>query len=145
MPKLSDFLPLPPWKGLPVPRGWFDKKNPKAVVTGLAGHISAYIPSERASADLSEIEPEMVPELGLPPGKWYWFNRIINQSGKPHLGSLLLDEVLSYCKDKNYRILNQVQPYGKLTRSELERWYLSRGFVPLDYKKYGYSLLVWPE
>lgn len=145
MVKPSDLLPPPPWEGPPIPKVLLggNLTSTKVDLTEIEGNIHAQIPGERASADLSKMDPEMIAIFNLPPGKWYWFNRIINQSGKPRLGSLLLDEVLSYCKTKGYKILNQVNPYGALSQSELEKWYMSRGFVPLDYKKYKNSVLVF--
>ena len=99
---------------------------------------------ERASATLSWLDPdELLPGLDLGPGKWLWFNRLINQSGKPRLGTLLLDAVLAHCEKNHYSILNEVNAYGALSQKDLEKWYMSKGFKPVDYKKYGNKLLVW--
>ena len=105
--------------------------------------LSLFIPGERASADLSWIDPEGLFYYNLPPGKWLFFNRLINFSGKPGLGTQLIDELLSICRKKGYSILNQVSAYGRLNQKQLEKWYISKGFIPVDYGKYGNKLLKW--
>jgi len=120
---------------------------PKPILVETENGLQVSIPEERASATLSWLEPEFLfPGTSLEPGKWLWFNRIINQSGKPYLGTILLDAVLSHCKKNRYSILNEVSAYGALSQKDLENWYISKGFRPLDYKKYGNKLLIWrPE
>lgn len=117
----------------------------KVTITESDGHISAFIPGERASADLSAIEPELLINFGI--GRiakgWYFFNRLINQSGKQGLGTLILDKVLAYCQEHGYSILNQVNAYGNLNQAQLERWYISKGFKPVNYKMYKNSVLKW--
>lgn len=117
----------------------------RVTITEYVGRISAVIPGERASADLSSIEPELLISFGIDriAKGWYFFNRLINQSGKPGLGTLLLDRVLAFCKEHNYSILNQVSAYGNLSQAELERWYISKGFKPVNYKMYKNSVLKW--
>lgn len=70
----------------------------EVVITEIEGNIAAHIPGVRATAELSSLANHEVIIFGLEPNKWYWFNRLINQSGIPRIGTLLLDEVLKYCK-----------------------------------------------
>lgn len=112
--------------------------------------ISVFVPGERASADLTGIgSPQvegLVEEFDPGSGEWLWFSRLINQSGKPGLGTKMLDRILAYCQENGYSILNQVSAYGGIRQGDLEKWYMSKGFVPLDCKKYRNSVLVWrPE
>lgn len=116
---------------------------PEVVITEIMGNITAHIPDVRATAELSSIANHEVIMFGLVPNNWFFFNRLINQSGIPHIGTLLLDEVLKYCSEKNYSILNQVNAYGDISQKELEDWYMRKGFTPVDYKKYGNALLKW--
>ena len=115
----------------------------EVVITEIVGNITAHIPDVRATAELSSLANHEATMFGLEPNKWLWFNRLINQSGIPRIGTLLLDEVLKYCKGKNYSILNQVNAYGDISQKELEDWYIRKGFTPVDYEKYGNMLLKW--
>jgi len=101
------------------------------------------VPGERASADLSRISTIYAKDLALEPGEWLWFNRLINQSGKPGLGTKMLNKILAHCQENGYSILNQVNAYGALNQTTLENWYMSKGFSPFDYKKYKNSILIW--
>ncbi len=116
---------------------------PDVKITEVEGSITAYIPGIRATAELSKLTRLDVKEFGLESNNWYWFNRLINQSGIPHVGTLLLDGVLEYCEENKYSILNQVSAYGDISQKELENWYIRKGFVPVSYKKYGNALLKW--
>ncbi len=114
------------------------------VVTEIENSLSAHIPGVRATAELSKLtQYEVVTLYGLEQGDWYWFNRLINQSGIPHVGTLLLDAVLEYCRERNYSILNQVNAYGDVSQHDLEDWYIRKGFTPVDSNKYGNALLKW--
>jgi len=115
----------------------------EVVITEIEGNITAHIPDVRATAELSSIGKAEVVMFGLEPNNWYWFNRLINQSGEPRIGTLLLDGVLKYCKERNYSILNQVNAYGDISQKELEDWYIRKGFTPVNHKKYGNMLLKW--
>lgn len=116
---------------------------PAPIVSEIQGNITARIEGVRAVAELSVLSPSELPMFGLEPDNWLWFNRLINQSGIPRVGTLLLDAVLKYCKEKGYSILNQVSAYGDIKQKALEDWYISKGFTPVDYKKYGNTLLKW--
>ena len=106
--------------------------------------LQVFFAGERASATLSWLDPDLLfPGVDLGPGKWLWFNRLINQSGKPRLGTMLLDAVLAHCEKNHYSILNEVSAYGALSQRDLEDWYMSKGFKPVDYKQYKNKLLVW--
>ncbi len=116
---------------------------PEVVITEIGGNITAHMSGIRATAELSRLlAPEAV-SFDLEPDNWLWFNRLINQSGIPRVGSLLLDRVLEYCGEKSYSIVNQVSAYGAISQKELEDWYIRKGFSPVDYKKYGNTLLKW--
>ena len=147
MPDIRDFLPPPPWEGPPIPRGLFNKGGnpelPEVVVTEIEGNVTAHISGVRATAELSRLSQSEAASFGLEPNNWLWFNRLINQSGIPHVGTLLLDKVLKYCRGKNYSIVNQVSAYGAISQKELEDWYIRKGFTPVDYKKYRNTLLKW--
>ncbi|GAI53438.1 unnamed protein product, partial [marine sediment metagenome] len=109
-------------------------------------NITAHISGIRATAELSRLAKAEVTMFGLEPNNWFWFNRLINQSGIPRIGTLLLNKVLEYCSVKNYSILNQVNAYGDISQKELEDWYIRKGFTPVNYKKYKNMLLKWlPE
>lgn len=116
---------------------------PTPTVSEVQDNITVRIPGIRAAAELSVLEPYFVTTYDLPEGNWFWFNRLINQSGIPHIGTLLLDTVLNYFRENDYSILNSVHAYGRIKQKELENWYLSKGFVPVDRKKYGNALLKW--
>lgn len=116
---------------------------PEVIITEVGDNITAHIPDVRASAELSSLAKSEVIMFGLEPNSWFWFNRLINQSGIPRMGTLLLDEVLRYCKEKKYSILNQVNAYGDISQKELEDWYIRKGFTPVNYKRYGNTLLKW--
>lgn len=115
----------------------------EVTIVEIEGNITAHIPDVRATAELTSLPPHEAIMLGLEPNHWLFFNRLINQSGIPRIGTLLLDEVLKYCKEKKYSIVNQVNAYGDISQSELEDWYMRKGFIPVDYKKYGNSVLKW--
>lgn len=112
-------------------------------VSEIYDNITVSIPDVRALAELSVLAPSDVSLYDLDPDSWLWFNRLINQSGIPRVGTLLLDAVLNYCKEKNYSILNQVNAYGDISQKKLEDWYIRKGFTPVDYGKYGNALLKW--
>lgn len=112
-------------------------------VTEYMDNVTVHIPGVRATAELSKLGRSGAETFGLEPNEWLWFNRLINQSGIPRVGTLLLDKVLEYCEEKNYPIANQVSAYGDINQQELENWYIRKGFVPVDYKKYGNSFLKW--
>jgi hypothetical protein len=116
---------------------------PEVVMTEIEGSVRAYIPGVRAVAELSRLTPPEAALYDLEPNNWLWFNRLINQSGIPRIGTLLLDKVFSYCEEKGYSILNEVNAYGAISQKELEDWYIRKGFTPVDYKKYGNKLLKW--
>jgi len=97
----------------------------------------------RATAELTKLAQSEAAVFGLESDTWLWFNRLINQSGIPRVGTLLLDGVLKYCGEKNYSIVNQVNAYGTISQKELEDWYIRKGFTPVDYKKHGNALLKW--
>jgi hypothetical protein len=110
------------------------------------GNITVHIKDKRAIAELSRISVNDLPDLNLPAGKWLWFNRLENATGEEGWGTKLLDKVLEYCQEKGYSILNQVSAYGKLSQKQLEDWYLSKGFKPLDYGRFKNGALIWkPE
>ena len=118
----------------------------EVTIVEVGDSISAHIPDIRATAELSKLtQYEYETLYGLTSGTWFWFNRLINQSGIPNLGTLILDKVLEYCQGKNYSILNQVSAYGGLSQKDLEDWYIRKGFTPVDYKKYGNALLKWVQ
>lgn len=79
-------------------------------------NIVVRVPGLRASADLSKLDPALIEDFNLGSGEWFWFNRIINQSGRPGLGNKMLDKILAYCQSENYSILNQVNAYGPLNQ-----------------------------
>lgn len=116
---------------------------PGVVVTEVEENITAHMPGIRATAELTRLSPSEAASFGLEANNWLWFNRLINQSGIPRVGTLLLDGVLGYCKEKNYSIVNQVNAYGAVSQQDLESWYIRKGFTPVDYKKYGNTLLKW--
>jgi len=118
----------------------------RVVVTEVEGNITARIPGVRAVAELTRLTPSEAATFGLEPDSWLWFNRLINQSGMPRIGTLLLDEVMRYCGERGYSIANQVNAYGDISQEELEDWYIRKGFSPVDYGKYGNAFLKWsPE
>jgi len=116
---------------------------PAPTISEVQGNITVSIQGVRAVAELSVLGPSGVSLYGLDPDNWIWFNRLINQSGIPRVGTLLLDAVLSYCEEESYSILNQVNAYGDISQKELEDWYARKGFTPVDYEKYGNALLKW--
>lgn len=116
---------------------------PAPTVSEIYGNITVSMLGVRAVAELSVLDPSGAALYGVDPDNWLWFNRLINQSGIPRVGSLLLDAVLNYCKEKSYSILNQVSAYGNVKQKELEGWYIRKGFSPVNYKKYGNALLKW--
>lgn len=116
---------------------------PAPTVSEIYGNITVSIPGVRAAAELSVLDPSGAALYGVDPDNWLWFNRLINQSGIPRVGTLLLDAVLNYCREKNYSIINQVSAYGDVKQRELEGWYIRKGFSPVNYKKYGNALLKW--
>ncbi len=123
-----------------------EREDYDVIIFEYGGNITAHIKGIRATAELSELGQSGVETFGLGPGNWLWFNRLINQSDIPHMGTVLLDKVLEYCKDKNYSIANQVSAYGDISQHDLEDWYIRKGFTPVDYGKYGNAFLKWvPE
>lgn len=116
---------------------------PEATVSEYMDNITVHISGIRATAELSKLGQYGAEAYGLEPNDWLWFNRLINQSGIPRIGTLLLDKVLEYCEEKNYPIVNQVNAYGDIGQQDLENWYISKGFVPVDYEKYGNAFLKW--
>ncbi len=118
-------------------------KLPEVEITELGNGITAHIPGLMARAELSRLDESGVATYGLEPDSWFWFNRLINQSEYPHIGTLLLDEVLGYFRRKNYSIVNQVNAYGDISQKDLEDWYIRKGFTPVDYGKHGNALLKW--
>lgn len=119
------------------------KPSKEVVIIEIGDSITAYIKDVRATAELSRLNNSEAIGFGLEPNNWFWFNRLINQSGKPRIGTLLLDEVLKYCSGKSYSILNQVNAYGDISQKELEDWYIRKGFTIVNYEKYGNALLKW--
>ena len=115
----------------------------EVTITEIADNITAHIPDVRATAELTRLNNSEAISFGLEPNNWFWFNRLINQSGEPGIGTLLLDKVLEYCSVKNYLIVNQVNAYGDVSQKELEDWYIRKGFTPVNYDKYGNALLKW--
>ncbi len=112
-------------------------------IVELEGNITAHISGVRATAELTRLGESGTAAFGLEPDTWFWFNRLINQSGEPNIGTLLLDKVLEYCREKDYSIANQVSAYGDISQKDLEDWYIRKGFTPVDYKKYGNAFLKW--
>ena len=102
----------------------------EVTITEIADNITAHIPDVRATAELTRLNNSEAISFGLEPNNWFWFNRLINQSGEPGIGTLLLDKVLEYCSVKNYSIVNQVNAYGDISQKELEDWYIRKGFTP---------------
>lgn len=130
----------------PASESWPSADNselPEVIVVETEDGVSARMPGIRASAELSKLPQYEAVLLGLEPNNWLWFNRLINQSGIPKVGGLLLDGVLEYCRQKNYCIVNHVSAYGAISQKELEDWYIRKGFTPVDFKKYGNVLLKW--
>ena len=105
--------------------------------------ISIHIPGERASATLTRMDSFPIKEYNLGPGEWFFFNRLINQSGKPGLGTQMLRKILTHCQENKYSILNTVNAYGQIKQKDLEKWYISKGFVPLNYREFRNSVLIW--
>ncbi len=117
----------------------------EVTITEYMDNITAHISGVRATAELSVLGQSGAETFGLEPNHWLWFNRLINQSGIPHVGTLLLDKVLEYCKEKGYSIINQVSAYGAISQKELEDWYIRKGFTPVEYEKYGNTFLKWVQ
>ncbi len=113
------------------------------IVAEYGDNINMHIQGIRASASLSKLGESGAEEFGLEPDNWLWFNRLINQSGLPGIGTVLLDKVLEYCQEKGYSIANQVSAYGDLSQRNLEDWYIRKGFTPIDADKYGKAFLKW--
>jgi len=115
------------------------------IITDQEDLLTVRIPGKRAVAELTPFVSSLPPweDFSLPEGKWFWFNRLINQSGEPGLGGKLLDRLLEYCQEKGYSIFNTVNAYGKFSQHYLERWYIKKGFRPLDYKTYRNGVLIW--
>ncbi len=129
-----------------------EKENPEpedaredydVVIFEHGGNITAHIKGIRATAELSELGQTGVEAYNLGQGNWLWFNRLINQSEVPHIGTVLLDKVLEYSKEKDYSIVNQVSAYGDISQKDLEDWYIRKGFTPVDSDKYGNAFLKW--
>ena len=109
----------------------------------ISNGLTIYIPEERASATLTRMDYEIYKHWKLEPGEWFFFNRLINQSGKPGLGSKMLNKILAYCQEHKYSILNTVNAYGSIKQKDLEHWYISKGFSPLNPKMFKNSVLIW--
>ncbi len=106
------------------------------------GTVMFTIRGLRATAELTSIESlgDSRLECVLPDGyKWLWFNRLINQSGQRGIGGVLLDAVLEYARKENLGILNQVNAYGDIKQSDLEVWYIKKGFQTTGVE----NLLIW--
>jgi len=120
-----------------------DEYLPEVKITEIEGNVTAYIPGMRVRGELSRIDQATATDLGLEPDNWLWFNRLISQSEIPRAGTKTLEKILEYCKEKNYSIVNQVNAYGDISQEDLENWYIRKGFTPVDYEKYGNTLLKW--
>jgi len=104
--------------------------------------ITVTIRGKRVRAEISPLIAGFG-ELDLPSGKWWFFNRLINETGEKGLGGVVLDELLKYCQDKGYSILNTVNAYGGMPQKVLENWYISKGFKAFDHKRFKNTLLIW--
>jgi len=120
-----------------------DQEIPEVVVTEIGDGITAYIPGVRATAELTRLRQSEAAKFGLEPDVWFWLNRLINQSGIPRVGTLLLDEVLEHCGRRGYSIMLLVSAYGDISQQDLENWYMRKGFTPIDYESYGNASLEW--
>jgi hypothetical protein len=112
------------------------------VISETTDGISAYVPGQRASASLMFIGREDFGEVKLPPGQWLFWNRLINQSGIGGLGTLIFNEVVEYCKRRKYSILSEISPYGRMTKPKLIQLHMSKGFVYVNKREYGITLLM---
>lgn len=117
------------------------------MITEKDGVIAAIEEGRNASAELTKINSlgdlDGIVENSFWEDKWYFFKKLINQSGEKGLGTALLDEVLEYCRQKKYSILHTVTGIGGYSQQETEDWFLSKGFKPLNYKKYNNTILIW--
>ncbi len=120
--------------------------NYDVTVAEYGDNITVHIAGIRATAELTKLGKSGAEVFSLEPNNWLWFNRLINQSGIPNIGTVLLDKVLEYCRERGYSIANQVSAYGDISQHELEDWYIRKGFTPIDVDKYGKAFLKWvPE
>jgi hypothetical protein len=117
------------------------------MITERDGLITAYEEGKRAAAELTRMNSladlDGIAENSFWEGRWFFFKRLVNQSDEKGLGSRLLDEILGYCKQKQYCILHTVNAYGGYGQKETEDWFISRGFQPLNYNKYKNRVLIW--
>ena len=116
------------------------------MITERNGTITAFEEGKRVVAELTKMNTQRVMD-GIIGGTlwerdWFFFTRLVNQSGEKGLGSKILDEVLEYCKQKKYSIFHIVRAYGGYGQKETEDWFISKGFKPLDYDKYKNRILV---
>jgi hypothetical protein len=111
------------------------------------GIITAFEEGKKASAELTKINSlgdlDGIAENSFWEDKWFFFKKLLNQSGEKGLGTTLLDEVLEYCRKKQYSILHTVKAYGGYGQKETEEWFISKGFKPLNYNKYKNTVLIW--
>lgn len=120
------------------------------MITESNGLITAFEEGKRVVAELTRMKTQRVMD-GVKGGTlwekdWFFFTRLVNQSGEKGLGTKVLDEVLEYCKQNKYSIFHTVRAYGGYGQKETEDWFISKGFKPLDYNKYGNRVLVFiPE
>jgi len=107
--------------------------------------ITVRVQGKRAVAELTQLtsSPLTGQDAHLPEGHWLWFNRLINQSGEPGLGGRLLDRLLEYCQEAGYSIFNTVNAYDHTKQHSLERWYMKKGFKPLNPEVFGNGVLIW--
>jgi hypothetical protein len=117
------------------------------MITERDGQITAFEEGKRAVAELTRLDSladlDGIAENSFWEDKWFFFKRLVNQSGEKGLGTSLLDEVLAYCRQKKYSILHTVQAMGGYGQKETEDWFISRGFQPLNYTKYKNRVLIW--
>ena len=111
------------------------------------GVITAFEEGKRAIAELTKMNSladlDGIAENSFWEDKWFFFKRLVNQTDERGLGTKLLNEVLEYCRQNKYSILNTVNAYGGFKQKETEDWFISKGFKPLNYNKYKNSVLIW--
>jgi hypothetical protein len=117
------------------------------MITEKDGLITAFEEGKSGVAELSRLQSladlDGVDENSFWEGHWFFFKRLVNQSGEKGLGTNLLVEVLAYCGQKKYSILHTVNAYGGYGQKETEDWFISKGFKPLNVNKYKNNVLIW--
>lgn len=106
------------------------------------------VDGRRAAAELSRIDSAILAEITpliLPQGKVYYFNRLIVDEklrGKG-LSKLLLDNVANWADLNSITILLDINPYGKMSKEDLQILYGKYGFE--EYSDTDFQMIRKPK